>query len=323
VNELIEATNLECAQALREFISDGHDVAYFIGSGLSQQTYPSWRALVTRISTYFQDHAPAAAAVAIPTPEKIDAMVPSDLQDIFQRFRESDAHTYIDCIREVFGMPPLLHNDCLIKILETRPTLIATVNFDPAIEAAADVCHVKIASRFFPTFWYDRQDQDNVPVVMHVHGRFHEQLYDDPDRLILHRRGYRRWYDEGDKVLFQLLSNIFLGHDVVFIGTSLSEPEMESFFRAFRKLRETSPNSRRQIALLPSKAKPDIDETDQFVRILREEQALDRTDGEKTGIQRIRFFSKGNNYPGLHEVLSKALGQKIVAPEPKPFWNEI
>jgi len=320
VNELVEATNLDCWQKLRTFIDNGRDVAYFIGSGLSP-TYPSWRNLISRIGEYFQEHAPDAPHVAIPNPDEIRALLPGQLQDIFQSFRESHPHAYVDCIREIFEAPPPAHNPCLIKILKTQPTLIATVNFDIAIEATAEGCNVEIDSRFFPTFLYDRPIQENVPVVMHLHGKFHQQLYDDPDRLILHRTAYRRWYDEGDKVLVQLLSNIFLGHDVVFIGTSLSEPEMESFFRAFRKLRAT--NSRRQIALLPSKAKLDGNNPDKSVGVLRDEQSRDLADEKEIGIERRRFFSKGDLYPGLHEILSEALGQKIIAPEPRPFWNEV
>jgi len=157
---------------------------------------------------------------------------------------------------------------------------------------------------------------------MHLHSKFHEQLYDDPDRLILHTAGYRRWYEEGDEVIKHTLSEIFLGHDVVFVGTSLSEPEMESFFRALQVHRRTSNNRRRRIALVGSKAKPDPENVDTFVRVLREEQSRDITDGGETGIERVRFFSKGENFPGLHQILSDAFGQKTVAPEPKPIWKD-
>jgi len=322
VNNVIEETNLDCARRLRAFIADSPDVAYFIGSGLSQATYPDWRSLVTRVSNYFHDHAPDVPAVPTPGGEELGMMLPRDLQDVFQRFRESDAHAYVDCIKSIFETPPTLHNGCVIKILKTQPTLISTINFDVAIEAAAEECGVEIDPRFFPTIRYVRQERENVPVVMHLHSKFHEQLYDDPDRLILHTAGYRRWYEEGDEVIKHTLSEIFLGHDVVFVGTSLSEPEMESFFRALQVHRRTSNNRRRRIALVGSKAKPDPENVDTFVRVLREEQSRDITDGGETGIERVRFFSKGENFPGLHQILSDAFGQKTVAPEPKPIWKD-
>jgi len=322
VNELIEATNFECAQRLRKFIADGRDVAYFIGSGLSQPTYPNWRALVSRVRDFFRANAPDAPPVAIPSPEEIDALLPSDLQEIFQRFRDLDPRIYVDCVKDIFETPPVTQNRCLTKILKTRPTLIATINFDVAIEAAASDCDIKVDMRFFPTMRYVMQDEENVPVVMHLHGKFHEQLYEDPDRLILHTSGYRRWYHEGDQVIKHILSDIFLGHDVVFLGTSLSEPEMASFFKAFQNHRRTSNNRRRRITLLGTKAKRDLTDNDKCRRVLREEQSRDSTEGTETGIERIRFFSKGDDYLGLHEVLSEAFGQRTVAPEPKPIWGD-
>ena len=82
-------------------------------------------------------------------------------------------------------------------------------------------------------------------------------------------------------------------------------------------------NPRRQIALLPSQAKLEVEHADKLPGILREEQSRDHTDEKEIGIMRHRFFSKGDQYPGLYEVLSEALGQKVMVPEPKPFWNEV
>ena len=322
MNELVDATNLSCVQRLRTFVTDGQ-AAFFVGSGLSQPPYPSWRNLVPQINAFFGDNGfNGASEIAIPTLGEINDLPPAELQSIFQRFRDLNPKVYVDCIKAIFEADPGMANRCLVKILKMRPALIVTVNFDVAIEAAAADCGIEIDTRFFPKMRYIGQDKENVPVVMHLHGKFHEELYEDPDRLILHTSAYRQWYEEGDQVIKHMFSEIFLRYDVVFIGTSLSEPEMADFFKAFQNHRRTTNNRRKRIALLGTKARENPIDIDQSRRVLREEQARDITEGDETGIDRVRFFPKGELYPGLHEILSDALGQSLVVPEPKTIWND-
>jgi hypothetical protein len=321
-DDIIDETNAACAERLRSFINDAHDIGFFVGSGLSQPAYPDWWTLVTRFSDHFREAVSHLPTISVPPPNELRDLLPRDLQDIFQRFRECDAHTYVDCVKGIFEAPPSLYSPSLMKIVRTRPKLIGTINFDNSIEAVAEECGVEIDARFFPGIRYVKQASDNVPVVMHLHSKFHEKLYDDPERLILHRAAYKRWYEEGDQPLVQTLAEIFLGYDVIFVGTRLAEPEMESFFKALERYHRSSHGANRaRIALVGSQAKLQIANVDQFAGVLREEQSRDTVAAAETGIERVRFFAKGEHYPGLHDVLCSVFGQKTVVPQPKPLWE--
>ena len=166
---LIDSVNNDCATHITKFLGSSDDVAYFIGSGLSQPDYPSWQQLVFRMAEYF-DQCRGALPAGIPVNQhQVQALSPQDLQGIFQLFRDYRPNVYVGCIKTILhDHQPTHHHDSATRILEKRPSLIATLNYDPSIEAAATACDVAVTPRFFPTIGFIAQEEANRPVVMHA-----------------------------------------------------------------------------------------------------------------------------------------------------------
>ncbi len=321
MNDLIQQTNEKCAERLRQFVAkNGNDVAYFIGSGLSIPAYPSWPELAVQMAAYFEARRKGIPGV-VPNHSELYRLGPTDLQEIFQRFREADPKLYVNFIRETFERRPTTHRDSVIRILRQRPRLIVTLNFDVAIEAAAQTCSIEITSRFFPKMLYISQERPRVPVLFQLHGRYHEALNEDPDRLVLHTGGYRKYYEDGDQMILGLYAEIFLSRNVVFVGTALEEPEMAVFFRALKRRMQSSEIRRSHLALLPSAAEQIVTDVPTLLETLKQEQSKDATNEADTGIERVRFFKKGQDFLGLDEVLSTAFGENTIIPEPEPLWS--
>jgi hypothetical protein len=316
VNDLPQKTNAACADRLARFVAkNGRNVAYFIGSGLSLPAYPTWIELTQKIAEYFAMH-----GRPLPNVSQFPTVTPHDLQAIFQRYRDHNPELYVNFIREIFEQPPLTHQDSLFKILRQQPQLIVTLNFDLAIQAAAQVCDIKITTRFFPKFTHIAQERGGVPVVFHLHGKYHDALHADPDRLILHTSAYRRYYEDGDKPIKGRYAEIFLSRNVVFVGTALEEPEMAEFFRAYNSCMADSSTRPEHLALLPTEADELHDGQRTPNDILQMEQSKDATLQSETGIERVRFFKRGKKFLGLNEILSAAFGERTLVREPEPFY---
>jgi hypothetical protein len=321
-DRFIQSTNDDCAIRLTEFLTHSDDVAYFIGSGLSRPDYPPWQELVTRMREYFEQHHGSCPA-GIPTDADVERLSPQELPAVFQLFRAHHSNSYVDCIKALFyDHQPTRHHDSTTRILKKGPSLIATLNFDPAIEAAAMACDVTVTPRFFPTIGFIAQEHDDNPVVMHVHGMFHPELYGDPDLIALHSSGYQRFYGSG--AIFNLFGEIFFGRDVVFLGTALSEPEMVGFFERLQGYFAKSGKSRNRkiLALLHSASddiSPSIDVVERMRDILREERSSDTTYESNMGISRVRFLKKDQLFTGLSDVLRTAFGDNIPPPPQSPW----
>src|SRR5206468_286801 len=85
-----------------------------------------------------------------PSQADIDTYSSEDLQDLFQRFRDRNSDLYVEFIRDVFERRSLNHNACTVKIVRRLPPLIVTLNYDVAIECAAEDCGIQVERRFFP-----------------------------------------------------------------------------------------------------------------------------------------------------------------------------
>ena len=319
---LIESTNHDCATDLTDFRGASDNVAYFIGSGLSRPDYPSWQQLVIRMREYFDQHHGHLPAGLPANEEEVAQLSPSELQGVFQLFRDYQPNVYVDCIKALFhDRQPTHHHDSTTKILKTRPSLIATLNYDPSIEAAARVCDVPVTPRFFPSIGFIAQEEENCPVVMHVHGMFHQALYGDPDLIALHAAGYQRFY--GDGAILNLFREIFVGRDVIFLGTELSEPEMIGFFERLHAhfAKSGKQRVRKILTLIESKSDrivPSVDGIQRMKDVLREEKSSDRAYESSMGITRLRFFKKDELFSGLTDVLRIAFGENI-PPPPEPW----
>lgn len=319
VGSLIDTTNAACADRLTKFLGEsGGEAAYFIGSGLSRPFYPGWSDFVLQMQAFFQAHDCDVPGGPFPTAAVLEKFLPADLHAVFQRFRDANGQLYVECIRDVFDCRPPNHNACTVKILRRYPPLIVTLNYDIAIESAAEDCGVKFSRRFFPGLRHLNQTHKDRPVIMHLHGTFYDGLFSDPDEIILHSASYRRYYEEGHREILSVYADIFSRWPVVFVGTRLSEPEMAFFFKALHAHQADADCEKRRIALLDTSANSDDEAAAES--ILRAEQSKDLTDQQTTGIERVRFFKKDDNFFGLNEILSKAFGQNITAPKLDRIW---
>ena len=206
-----------------------------------------------------------------------------------------------------------------MKIVRRRPPLIVTLNYDIAIECAAEDCGIEVARRFFPGRRNLNQTHANRPVVMHLHGTYYDGLVNDPDEIILHSSSYRRYYEERHREILAVYADIFSRWNVVFLATGLTEPEMTFFFKALHAYQADADCEKRKIALLHTAAANEPTES-MAELTLRTERSKDVTEQEVTGIERIRFFKKDEEHRGLNEVLSTAFGQSVAPPQVETIW---
>ena len=320
MSSLVDNTNAACADRLAEFLGASGDVAYFMGSGLSCHFYPGWSGLALRMHAFFDAHDCQLGGQPFPTEEELNKFLPGDLQALFQRFRDANAQLYVECIRDVFEQRPMNHDACTIKILRRLPPLIVTLNYDIAIESAAEDCGIPVSRRFFPGLRHVNQTHANTPVIMHLHGTFYPGLFNDPDEIILHTSSYRRYYEEKHREILSVYTDIFSRWNVVFVGTRLSEPEMAFFFKALHDHQAGADCEKQRLALLDTAAGSDQATEEDAKAVLQAEQSKDLTDRDVTGIERIRFFKIDDEFRGLNEVLSKAFGQNSAAPKLETIW---
>jgi hypothetical protein len=125
-------------------------------------------------------------------------------------------------------------NPLLQELVRLNFSHVLTTNYDTSLEteyqtAGADITVINWSDRKeVGTFLRDVAGRGDKRYFVYLHGR-----YDAPDRIVLTERDYAERYllaDEASKKLFA----IFMVRPVVFIGFSLSDPELTNLIRSIQ-----------------------------------------------------------------------------------------
>ena len=311
MNDFMQQTNRECSQRLKDFLNESKSLAYFIGSGVSIGNYPDWAGIPSKMKEIYT----ANGWTWLEDDQwlQITKENPQKLQELFEEIKNLNTEHYINSLKEIFDAEPINHKDYLLQIIKSNPRLLVTLNFDISIQAAYTLLdkHHALDARVFPYSTHLSPERENSSVLMHLHGKYHDKLLGNPDHIVLHKSGYDYAYNHDPKPLRSLLKTLFLDHDVVFIGTGMTEPEMVEFLRALTDRVQEGGIKRRRIALLPTSVIPDNQSAPREISSEQEyqmEKSADRSRFAQLGIECLRFFPLGPNFRGLHEIITEALG---------------
>jgi len=198
------------------------DYGLFIGAGLSVRAgYPSWETLLSELIDKISEETSTPMATIdelrhlakkpskyLLVAETIKEILPSDIyRYIKQRFGSNDKD------------PTSVHK----KLFDIKSRFVVTTNYDTLIENA----YVKKFNKMPTVYTYKDASSinynlyDKVDFILKAHGDSNRA----PNEIILTEKDYRNIiYNE--KGYQSVLQNIFSSFNIIFIGVSLNDPEL-------------------------------------------------------------------------------------------------
>ncbi|MDP9410360.1 MAG: SIR2 family protein [Actinomycetota bacterium] len=131
---------------------------------------------------------------------------------------------------------------------------VITTNFDPLLEAIFDDHRVYVGQDQLLF-----SDPQGVGEIYKIHGS-----YDDPDSLVLTEADFERYRDRNPYLAAKLLT-VFVEHPVLFLGYSLSDPNVQQILVSVARCLTTENLERLQHRLIFIRWDPDVS-TPTFVR---------------------------------------------------------
>ena len=203
-----------------------HRAIAFVGAGLSARVgYGDWRGLLDKLGKAMSKHQGDAQQLPKWT-GKLD-----DLAWVAEIYRKRlDVGEYEKLLRKQFA--PNRRKDVALDLfakLDFRH--IITTNYDTAIERALkkrrktpQVVRWSVETEV-KTLMESLSETPDDPHLVYLHGRG-----DDPTNIVLSERDYVSTYAKSDFTVRRLFA-IFSMRSVVFIGFSLSDPDVTAIFR--------------------------------------------------------------------------------------------
>jgi hypothetical protein len=201
----------------------GKKAGIFIGAGLSQGAgLPNWGKLLITLIDYAENRGLIDSKKSdelknlIHNPSKY-LMVAEEIRDILT---PSIFHKRFKIIFDDKSIKPTITFE---KFLKLPYKFIITTNYDNLIENA----YVKLFKTTIPIFTYKNPDSinysiwDNQPFILKAHG----EARNAPSEIIITEKDYRNiiYREKGYQSVLQVL---FSTHNILFLGASLSDPEI-------------------------------------------------------------------------------------------------
>lgn len=213
-------------KSLTEEIVEGKVVA-FVGSGLSQRTgqFPNWIDLVEGLCE--------KVGIRL-SPEAKDLLSANAKQviELSQIARELAKEEYKDYLYERIGKDEP-QPDSLHKLLVQIPFLgFVTTNFDTLLRSASGAVGLNLACTTIPDLDYHELANGHI---FHVHGRIVHGTLPTPSELVLTRADFDDHYQ---RTTGHFLHQLLQFQNVVFLGASLREPELDLILEKITALRQ-------------------------------------------------------------------------------------
>ena len=266
-------TNHILFDPLTKSVQGGKCVA-FIGAGMSIPDYPNWSDLVKEIQA-------ARGLKAEENEENFSFKITGPTT-------KSDEEVFWSTIRERFARKHPLKTNVEMKyhFLYRAPfhSYIST-NFDPIL---VDIFSLHSNVRFwsYPDLPNNLRDEGMLYLM---HGRVDPEEDQDVPKIVLTPPTFKEAYDPEVSLLPDLLRDIFLRHDVCFMGCGFKDENLAGVLKICRNIRKTywkptMPNPPRWYALVEN-----------------DEELPDGMDG--CGIEIVTFGKGDQDFKGLTEIL--------------------
>lgn len=257
--------------------------AVWIGSGLSNGLYPSWKQTIQQLCN----------SCGIPFPHD-DDVLPTQEADFYMEkadeCKTADPDEYSRALRSMFGPTSTQKRQALSLLIRLPVKGFVTTNYDPLLREEANLYtgpdHA-FNVRAYPSLSTRDLSSSKTPIY-HIHGAIFE---DDEDvNIVLAKSEYEEAYGDGS-LLPGFLKDLLTMQDMLFVGCSLDEPDMRKLFDQVhgivKKLTAVSPTftmRRRYILIakrpdgLPSSREDERNEDERFktmgITVLRYDPGL-------------------------------------------------
>lgn len=206
--------------------------AFFVGAGLSQPLFPSWRDVLLSLLKTCVDRGSLAY-----DPRELQGLIETgqdylDIADIlvdsldpgaFRRFMEQ---MFDKEIKESSVSPAYL------KLFELKPRIVLTTNYDRVPNV--------IAPRSYRIFTNKQANEalrtinSGHDIILKVHGDIQDQ-----QSIVLTRKHYDDVIHENEQ-LQSVLRTVFLSQTVLFVGFSLTDPNLDLLLRRLKAIHRIS-----------------------------------------------------------------------------------
>lgn len=207
-----------------------HQWVLFLGSGVSAscaneagERPPTWRTLLTQLADLIQDE--VTRELARKLIERYDLLGAAD-HIRYSLVQEHNLNGYQSYLREAVEGPTIDRykpSKLMEILLSLDPRVVFTTNFDKLFERGSN--------EGYATYKFDDPGLSNAvrigtPVLVKLHGSV-----DAIDRIVLTRNDYRRARRDG-RSAFEMLSALSLTSTILFVGYSLSDPDIQLVLEA-------------------------------------------------------------------------------------------
>jgi hypothetical protein len=156
---------------------------------------------------------------------------------------------YVDAMRNIFEQPRYQPSDIHQAVLKIDPKIVITTNYDTVYDL---YCRQGIARDGYNIFKYTdshlvSQLRSPIRCVIKAHG-----CITDPDTMVLTRSEYFNARQKSPH-FFKVLDALFLTHTILFVGYSLTDPDIQI---TLENANITAPSSHRHYFVTESGAAP-------------------------------------------------------------------
>lgn len=204
------------------------DLVVFVGSGISASCTnragahpPTWKDLIRRSTDILSPDTAGKVRELVKAGRLLDAAEllvyltekAGKRKQLDTRFRE---------LLEGDRKDPFIQSDWHTRLFDLDPRIIITTNFDRIIEK--DSRSYYNCSSYSATS-FDEDVRNKTPIVIKLHGDFNRS--DRDDHIIITRSDYASLRHMKGRRTFDLVQALLLTHNALFIGYSLSDPDLQ------------------------------------------------------------------------------------------------
>ncbi len=191
-----------------------------------------------------------------------------------------------------------------------------TTNFDDCLEKAAEIIGVKGGIHIFPELNPVDLLQGHI---FHIHGKVQPV-----GTIILRRSDFHLAYEDSNSVR-ALLYTVFSYSAVLFVGYSLSDPDLMQILQAVDRERRVMagemerrgigamrPN--RHYALMPLHLRTGGDGAHEALERDEDRERIEEQQFEKAGVSVLRYRPDGSDHPGLTRIIETLMQRTQQSP---------
>jgi hypothetical protein len=239
-----DLTSAQIAAELFNAVKGGDCIAW-VGSGLSKGLYPDWLAAVSGLCT---------ACAVQPFDDSRPSPTADELIDKAEECKQANAAAYEAALAGFYGGNVVPTRLAYLWLMRAPFKAYATTNFDPLLsETAAPLGYKDVY--WHPTLPSRELERRNKP-LFYLHGHARPNGIANGRDLVLSRSEFEIAYSG---VVGLFVQNLLYNYPIVFIGCSLSEPEIHQQIRRVHSMHVQIKNEAQgfkapsRFALLPTR----------------------------------------------------------------------